>query len=53
MSKYYRDRHPMAAQRQEHTPPVCCKPALWKMSEEQAKRLGLKTQSENWEEDKC
>lgn len=49
MSKYYRrDRHPGAAQRQEHTTPVCCRPAKFKLSEEQARRLNLPVQSDNW-----
>ena len=47
-------RRQLAAQGEEYTSnPGLVKRQKWRMSAEQARRLRLKTQSENWEDDKC
>ena len=46
------DRTPYAAQqRLSRTAKTCTLPAQWKMSSEQAKRLRLPVQSDNWSDE--
>lgn len=46
---HHRNKRPYQAQQRQHTAPTGIKEAMWKMSQQQARRLRLPEQSENWE----